>query len=178
MKPILPLFVTLIIAVSVFSQSEKPDLQVYDKAFVEMTNGKRMKVTQLHFVNDTTVTFLDKNTQQQSQLNTAQIIALWNQKGNNVVAYASLGGAVGLFSNLVGLAMSNVENGHTLPLKTTLPIITGFTLGAAGIGALVGWCIPKYTKISLPTSSKSTSFYIAPTINNQGYGVAVICQLK
>ena len=178
MKPILLLFVTLIIAVSVFSQSEKPDMQVYNKAFVELTIGKRMKVTQLQFVNDTTVTFQDKKTQQQSQLNTAQINALWNQKGNNVVAYASLGGAVGLFSNLVGLAMSNAENGQTLPLKTTLPIITGFTLGAAGIGALVGLCIPKYSKINLPTNSKSTSFYFAPTINNQGYGIAVICRLK
>lgn len=178
MKPTLLLSLTLIIAVSVFSQSEKPDMQVYNKAFVELTNGKRMKVTQLQFVNDTTLTFWDKKTQQQSQLNTAQINALWNQKGNYVVGGATFGGAVGLCTNLLALAMSNAEYGQTLPLKTTLPIITGFTLGAAGIGALVGWCIPKYTKISLPTNSKSTSFYFAPTINNQGYGVAVICRLK
>ena len=172
------LIIAIILATSVFSQNENTDIAVYENVKIRLINGKSSNVKKLKLVNDTTITFLNPHTLQQTNLNISQVKELWEKKGNYIVGYAAFGGTVGLLTNLYALAMSNAEYGSTLPLKTTLPIITGFTLGAAGIGAFIGWCFPPYTKISFPTSSKSTSIFISPSFNNQSCGISFVYQLK
>ncbi len=173
MKSFYILIVIVMMASSIFCQIDN-EMATYKNAKIILSNGKSKKANNLHFKNDTTLSFYTLNSQQEITLNISQIETLWAKKGNYALEYACIGGTIGLGTNLLALAMSNAEHGKNLPFKKALPIIGAFTFGTAGIGALIGWMCPKYTEITLTSKTKSTSLELVPIINNHECGIALV----
>jgi hypothetical protein len=166
----------LLITGVVMSQNTSDSISVFEKVEIETKSGKLIKLNDVSIVNDTTLSFLDKQTIQYSTMDISQVKNIWKKDGNLVVEYAIIGGTVGLFSSLLALLWANAENENPIPFKVAFPVTAGFTIGAAGIGAVVGLFCPKYTKLNLSKSSKAETIYIKPTINNQEYGFGMVYQ--
>jgi len=164
----------LLITGIVLSQNTSDSISVFEKVEIETKSGKLIKLNDVSIVNDTTLSFLDKQTNQYSTMDISQVKNIWKMNGNLVAEYAIVGGSVGLFSSLLALLWANAENENPIPFKVAFPVTAGFTIASAGIGAVVGLFCPKYTKINLSKSSKAETIYIKPNMKNQEYGFGLV----
>ena len=149
----------------------------YSSVKIRYNNGEYIKAKDFILVNDSTITFLNSESNAQTNMNASKINYVSIVNGSYAGEYALYGGLLGLSSTLYAWAETSSQYGD-VPFETVAPIMVGFTLGLGAIGALVGACNLKYKRLYLPTKSNSYNYYITPNLNSQFVGVSLVCQIK
>ncbi len=152
---------------SAFGQKEYLVLgKKYSEAKIHKNNFKDLRVTSLELINDSTLTFTNKDTKKIEQLSTNNIRYLSVRKGSKALRFGLYGASVGALSVLAAVGDSNGEYKDDLGLRITM-IIGGCGVIGAGIGAL----IPKWKRKYINKENHSTAFILYPGIYKNYYSL-------
>ena len=150
---------------------------IYRNVKVRYHTGEYFKVKDFMLVNDSIVSFINPQSNEQITMNASNINYISIANGSYAGEYALYGGLLGFVSTLSAWSSSSQQYGY-VPFDVVAPVMAGFTVGFGAIGALIGVFNVKYKRLYLPTKSNAVNYYITPNINNQFCGVSLVCKIN
>ena len=145
--------------------------KTYSLAKIYKKSNQIVKGRNLSLMNDSTLSYKNSNFQDET-ISIYDLRSLKIKTGNKALAYGAYGGGLMALSSLY--AYLQVQSDPYRELKPNAgAIFTGFIIGGAAVGALIGMASPKWSNVSLPKKKpQGTSMRIQPVIGgNKNYMV-------
>jgi len=151
MKKIFILILALLTLNISFAQKEKQYIEhnkKYLKTRIFLKNSQIIIAKDLRLINDSVILFKRMSSQGEEQKSIKEISFITAKKGTKAIEGALIGAGIGLFSSVYSVAVNDYSDFNSVLF------ITGFTLGSAVIGTLIGICIPTWKRLYPPDNNQ------------------------
>lgn len=171
-------FILVLLYLSAFGQkkTKKKEYLILDKEYSKAKIYKRdfkiLNVTSLKLVNDTTVSYTIKTSQEIEQISINDVRYFAVKKGNKALPFGLYGAGVGALAVL--LTVEKVETNSNWEYRDNIGLRIALMIGGCGaIGAGIGALTPKWKRRYIEDKKYSTTFILYPGIYKNYYTICL-----